>query len=544
MRITNKMINNNSVYNINNNMEYMDELNTQMATQKKFNNPSDDPITAIRSLRFRGSLASITQYLTRNVSDGVSWAESTQTALKTAKNIMEDFKKKYSDAVNTTKTNDDRRILLQGLQALAKEYFAVGNSTNEDRYIFTGYRTSDSFTFTDNNFDERKITAADKSHPYQYVGIAEHFTLDNIERYSYTSYTKNGTNYSGITDEDITAVAPGNTSTADETQVKSYSEFRLRLSYSDIDVPSAAGTDYAYTYPNGATDDITTYELTLKTYDSSTNTYTKTDALQVKTITSDSDATFSSPDDEDTVYLNTVTGNLIFTSKTQQKLAAVDDIEFAYDKKNWDEGDVKPEHFFCCTDVGDAKKGTILYDEYLQEMNYTVGSSQSVKVNTNARDAFDINVLRDLEELSATLDAVDAAQSKVDKLKTMSDNTSAYASDDEQAQIAKLLAAAEKELDYATQKATDMISSGITKSQDYFNRINLAGTTCGTTINRLDVIQNRLTENQTTVKAQASDNENADLSTLAVEVSQANVYYNAALMVTGKISQQSLVDYI
>lgn len=541
MRITNKMINNNSLYNINNNKEIMDALNTQAATQKKINDPSDDPIIAIRSLRFRGSLASITQYLEKNAKDAVSWTSSTQTALDKAVDIMRDLKEQYNAATNSTKTNSDKRSHLEKLKADAKEYFAVGNSTNEDRYIFTGYRTSDSLTFTDNNIDERMISAVDPDHPFQYKGIAEHFTLDDVESYTYTSYKK-GTEYSsGITDGDIISVAP-NVTPADETQVKAYSEYRLRLSYDNID-DVTTGDTYGYNYPDGQKDEITSYKLTLKNYVSSTDSYTVAGTMTVTAIKNDSEAVFTG-DTDTTVYLNTVTGNLIFTSQTQKQLAQVDDIEFAYDKSDWKEGAVKPEHYFCCTEVGDKNNNPIVYNDYLQEMNYAVGSSQSIKVNTNAKNAFDIDVLRDLDELEDALDAVDNANSKVEKLKKMQEDVETYATPDEQEQIRILLGAAEKELDYANQKVSTMFSNGITKSGKYFDEVNLAGTTCGTTVHRLEVIQNRLTEDQTTVKTQASENENADLSKLAVEVNQADLYYNAALMVTGRISQQSLVDYI
>ncbi len=540
MRITNKMINNNSVYNINLNKEYMDELNTQMSKQKKYVNPSDDPITAIRSLRFRSSLSSITQYLDRNVSDAVSWTDGTQTALDTACKIMESLKAEYTSATNQTKTNADKRTCLLNMQALVKEYFAVGNSTNEDRYIFTGYRTGDSLTFTDNNFDERLVSADDPDKPYQYKGIAEHFSIDDVENYSYTSYKKGGEYYSGITDGDISAVADGNTP-PNETDITAYSEYRLRLSYQNID--TTASDTYTYNYPNGAEDAITSYKLTLKTYDSTTGEYTATSTLDVVEITSDSEAKFTG-DGDTTVYLNTVTGNLIFTSATQKELAKADDIEFAYDKSDWKIGDVKPEHFFCCTEVGDTKNTPILYNDYLQEMNYTVGSSQSVKVNTNAAEAFTLDAIRDLNELERALDAVDNAQAKYDKLKNMSENTAFYDSEDEQNQIQTLMAAAKKELDYATEKVNTMLSSGITKAQEYFNKMNLASTTCGTTVKRIDVIKNRLTENQATIKSQASENENVDLSTLAVDVTQANLYYSAALKVTGMITQQTLVDFI
>ena len=62
MRVTNKIIQNNSITNINNNKVMEDQLNTQLATGKKINRPSDDPVVAIRSLRLRTSLTEIEQY--------------------------------------------------------------------------------------------------------------------------------------------------------------------------------------------------------------------------------------------------------------------------------------------------------------------------------------------------------------------------------------------------------------------------------------------------------------------------------------------------
>ena len=44
MRITNKIMQNNSLYNINNNKVSEDQLNTMMSTGKKITRPSDDPL--------------------------------------------------------------------------------------------------------------------------------------------------------------------------------------------------------------------------------------------------------------------------------------------------------------------------------------------------------------------------------------------------------------------------------------------------------------------------------------------------------------------
>lgn len=63
MRITNQMMINSSMANIQVNKKQVNTLDTQLSTQKKINKPSEDPIIAIRALRLRASLNEVTQYL-------------------------------------------------------------------------------------------------------------------------------------------------------------------------------------------------------------------------------------------------------------------------------------------------------------------------------------------------------------------------------------------------------------------------------------------------------------------------------------------------
>ena len=62
MRITNKIMQNNSLYNINNNKILQDKLSTQMSTQKAITRPADDPVGAVLALRRRSSVSELTQY--------------------------------------------------------------------------------------------------------------------------------------------------------------------------------------------------------------------------------------------------------------------------------------------------------------------------------------------------------------------------------------------------------------------------------------------------------------------------------------------------
>ena len=47
MRITNQMMVNSSISNIQGNKSQLNDLSTQLSTQKKINKPSDDPIIAL-----------------------------------------------------------------------------------------------------------------------------------------------------------------------------------------------------------------------------------------------------------------------------------------------------------------------------------------------------------------------------------------------------------------------------------------------------------------------------------------------------------------
>ena len=61
MRITNKIMQNNSLTNINNTKVAQDTLSSQISSGKKIVRPSDDPIVAIRALRLRSSVTEISQ---------------------------------------------------------------------------------------------------------------------------------------------------------------------------------------------------------------------------------------------------------------------------------------------------------------------------------------------------------------------------------------------------------------------------------------------------------------------------------------------------
>ena len=75
MRVTNSMISNRSQVHISNAKNKMLTAEEQYTTMKKIQRPSEDPTIASRSLKFRTTMAQLTQYVVRNFSERDAIAE-------------------------------------------------------------------------------------------------------------------------------------------------------------------------------------------------------------------------------------------------------------------------------------------------------------------------------------------------------------------------------------------------------------------------------------------------------------------------------------
>ena len=89
MRVTNTMMQNNALINMNKNKEYYNKYLEQYTTQKKIQKASDDPMIAVRSLKFRTNITEITQYIDSNIKDAQSWMSATEDAMTQVNTIYQ-----------------------------------------------------------------------------------------------------------------------------------------------------------------------------------------------------------------------------------------------------------------------------------------------------------------------------------------------------------------------------------------------------------------------------------------------------------------------
>ena len=200
MRITNKIIQNNNLSNINTNKIYQDTLSTQMSTQKKINRPSDDPVVAIRALRLRSSVTEVTQYYSKNIPDAESWLNVTEDALKNLSQIMTSMISQCTKGSSGELKTEDRQIILEQLKALADEVYSTGDADYAGRYVFTGYRTDTSLSFDKEQNLTYSITEQLDSSAISSVTKVNTDELLNINSKNYMDADKQ------VKEQDITSV--------------------------------------------------------------------------------------------------------------------------------------------------------------------------------------------------------------------------------------------------------------------------------------------------------------------------------------------------
>ncbi len=150
MRITNNMLINNMVKYIGNNLTRMDKYQAQLATGKKIQVPSDDPVVAARALKLRTDVAEIKQYQ-RNLKDAQSWLEITESALSDMGDIFQRARELVvgSDAIESP---EDLQATKNEIIQLKTQLINLANSSYAGRYVFTGFKTDQKLLDADGNF--------------------------------------------------------------------------------------------------------------------------------------------------------------------------------------------------------------------------------------------------------------------------------------------------------------------------------------------------------------------------------------------------------
>ena len=315
----------------------------------------------------------------------------------------------------------------------------------------------------------------------------------------------------------------------------------------------------------GNPDQTTTLQTKTETDAAGNKIYTFADRTETsltitsfsKTASDDAYASVYGDDNANNITYVAETGELLLGKNVQNKLAALsinNEIRISYDKSEWKTDDLDPVHYFYTeryTDTRDADDPLIYNEEKLtapkgnvakQIIEYDIGSNQTIRVNTTADEIYTHNMGRDVGEVKALLEEYDSLEKAYDTVNSLIQSGKYEGTD---------LDTLNKQLD-ALDKARALSKSTLqerceglqTIFKGYTNQATLTRTDVGSRESRLKLIQNRLSAQQTNFQELVSDNEDADVTELAIQLKSVELTYEAALSSISYVMKTSLLNFI
>lgn len=220
MRITNGMLSNNMMSNLNSNLRRLAKYQEQGSSGRKFNKPSDDPIGMSKSLKLYTDISKVEQY-ERNLGDANSWMHSTENALIEFNDIIHRARELTVDMANGTKTESDTQKAAEEMKQLKEQVVKLANSRHAGRSIFTGFKTDKDLLNKDGSYN---INIKSEDVSIYNVGIAEDIEINTVGMKIFGAFTKDDSKEFNLKNEDfgfgkgeITGIDPE----ADTSKVKS-----------------------------------------------------------------------------------------------------------------------------------------------------------------------------------------------------------------------------------------------------------------------------------------------------------------------------------
>ncbi|WP_410512610.1 flagellar hook-associated protein FlgL [Paenibacillus sp. BR2-3] len=137
LRVTSNMMNSQLLLNLNRNARTMNETQLQLATGRKLNKPSDDPVGITYSLRYRAELSSNEQYQ-KNVDDAISWLDFNDTVMTQAGDVVQRLRELTVQGANGTNPQTALDSINAEVKQLKEQLIDISNSQFKGKYIFNG----------------------------------------------------------------------------------------------------------------------------------------------------------------------------------------------------------------------------------------------------------------------------------------------------------------------------------------------------------------------------------------------------------------------
>ncbi|WHZ57516.1 flagellar hook-associated protein FlgL [Metabacillus hrfriensis] len=142
MRVTQSMLAGSSLRNLSKSYEKMGTYQDQLATGKKINRPSDDPVVAMKGMHYRTNLTEVEQYQ-RNISEAYQWMENSEAGIEQGTQVLHRVRELMVQASNGTNGPEDLKAIGAEIKQLKQDLVGSANTQVAGNYIFNGTQTKE-----------------------------------------------------------------------------------------------------------------------------------------------------------------------------------------------------------------------------------------------------------------------------------------------------------------------------------------------------------------------------------------------------------------
>ncbi|RNC29580.1 MAG: Flagellin [Candidatus Dichloromethanomonas elyunquensis] len=137
MRVTNNMLTQNLLKNLQYANNKMDTIQTRLSTGEAITKPSDDPVKISISLRLKSTVASMEQWKT-NASEAQAYLDTTEGILGNMTSMLQRVRELAVQGADGSNSSNDRAQIAKEVDQLTQQFQVLANSQVGSKYIFSG----------------------------------------------------------------------------------------------------------------------------------------------------------------------------------------------------------------------------------------------------------------------------------------------------------------------------------------------------------------------------------------------------------------------
>jgi flagellar hook-associated protein 3 FlgL len=137
MRVTNNMLTQNLLRNLENANSRMELIQNQLSSGQAITRPSDDPVGIETALRLKSTISSMEQWK-NNTSEALTYMETTESIMNNLTTMLQRIRELTVKGADGSNSLDDRAQIAKEIDQLTLQFRVMANSQVSGKYIFSG----------------------------------------------------------------------------------------------------------------------------------------------------------------------------------------------------------------------------------------------------------------------------------------------------------------------------------------------------------------------------------------------------------------------